>query len=269
MSKTIYVIKNNGTKEPFSSNKVYQSALRAGASNKEARQITEKIQRQAYPDIRTSEIFKKIEKALSSKPSLKFSLKKAMKKLGPTGFLFEKYIGDIFSKQGYKVKLNQHLSGHCLDYEIDFLAEKDNSTYIGECKYKNLPEGLIHSQMALANHARFLDIIKKNPGNTKSIMVTNTRFTKNVVDFCNCVGTELLGWKYPPKRGLEYFIESYNLYPITILPSFKKDLGEIFIAKQMMLAEDVFKINSLEIRRSKILLKQLEKLKKEADLLLS
>jgi len=250
------VIKFDGNLEDFSSQKVYKSAKRAGASNDLARKISQEIETKIYPNIKTEEIYKEVKRLLNKKSSLRFSLKKAIRKLGPTGFPFERYIAEILSLQGYKVKLNQQVVGKCCVHEIDFVAEKDGITYIGECKYRNLSDGKVHSRDALANYARYLDI-KNNKKNIKSILVTNNKFTSKTIKYCKCVGVDLLGWRYPNK-GLEHLIESQKLYPITILPGLKKHLASILVEKKMMLVKDLLdkniKVPDSLIKQAKILL---------------
>ena len=131
---SLFVTKFNGEKELFSIKKVYRSARRVGASEELAKKIARIIEKEAYSGIKTSEIFKKVKKLLQQevpRAALRFNLKEGIKKSGPTGFPFEQYIGAIFSENGFKVKLNQRVSGFCCKkYEIDFLAKKDNSLYV-------------------------------------------------------------------------------------------------------------------------------------------
>jgi len=282
MKKFYYVVNSRGEKEPFSFKKVYQSAKRAGASEFLARRIAENVSQTLYPGIKTQEIFNKVKSLLrkeNSKAAIKFSLKKAIQKLGPTGFPFEKYIGAIFESFGFKVKLNQYLSGLCLKYEIDFLAQEGKFLYVGECKYRNLlEEGSVHSYVALANYARFLDLKEGkflSAGSLfkdfkiKSILVTDAKFTKDVIRFSRCRGVELLGWRYPKNKGLEYLIESQNLYPITILPSLKNYLAEIFVSKKIMLVKDFLKLDIFKFsKENKIPLNDLKTLVKEGKILL-
>ena len=152
---SLYVINSQKEKEPFSSQKVYNSARRVGASKKLAQKIAKIIEKEVYPGIKTFEIFGRIKKLLHSeipKAALKFNLKKGMRKLGPTGFPFEKYIGEILRESGLKVKINQYLPGFCLrSYEIDFVAEKNKLVYVGECKYRNLFGERVHSGEVLEN----------------------------------------------------------------------------------------------------------------------
>ena len=277
----LFVINAGGEREPFSFEKAYRSARRAGASRETAQRIAKTIRKELYPGIKTAEIFKRIKSLLyqeTPKAALKFSLKEGMRKLGPTGFPFEKYTAEIFKNLGYKTSTNQFLPGRCmLSHEIDFMASKDNLIYIGECKYRNLSGERIHSKDALANFARYVDILngprfqsKKYKGlKIKTIMVTNTKFTSQTIDYARCMGFDLLGWNYPRNRGLEYLIEKEKLYPITILPSFKGYLKEPFAKKRKMLAMDVLNTpidklaKTLGLRK-----KEIEKLVREAKILL-
>ncbi len=271
--KKVYVVNSKGEQEPFSFQKVYRSCKKSGAPNDLAKKIAEKIQQQVYPGIKTSKIYKLVKSFLKESPvtAIKFSLKEAMRKLGPSGFDFEKYIAEIFSKNGFSVKTNQIIAGKCISsYEIDFLAEKDNVFYIGECKYHTFAGARVDLKVALYNYARFLDI-SNNPKfkNSKTIIATNTRFTSEAISYCNCYGVSLLGWKYPKNRGLEHMIEKHNLYPITILPSFKSHFKNIFAENKMMLALDILDVPLTQlVKKLKLSSKELEKLIKEAEFLL-
>lgn len=272
----LYVINSRGKRTLFSLRKVYNSCRRSGASKTLSQKISQQIEKNIYPDIRTSEISKLVKQFLlktSPKSSMKFSLKEAMRKLGPSGFDFEKYIGEILLRNGFKVKINQRISGFCVSYyEIDFLAKKGNSMRIGECKYHRLPGARIDLKVALYNYARFLDILKGSHFKNlrlKPILVTNTKFTKEVIRYSKCMKVELLGWRYPPRKGLESLIENLNLYPITILPSFKGYFKEIFAAKRIMLALDLLEIPSKKLaKKLRLPLNKIENLTREAKILL-
>ncbi|TDA42164.1 MAG: hypothetical protein DSO07_00795 [Thermoproteota archaeon] len=65
-------------------------------------------------------------------------------------------------------------------------------------------------------YMRFLDI--KEVRELKGvILVTNTKFSDQAIEFSRCYGLDLLGWKYPPGEGLEVKIEKSKMYPITVL----------------------------------------------------
>lgn len=274
--KRIYVINSRGQKEPFSFKKVYNSCKRAGASDVLAQEIALTIKRKIYPGIKTSKIFEQVKQKLSEKSPrsvIRISLKEAIRKLGPEGFDFEKYIAEVFLRNGFDVKINQEVPGFCISsYEIDFLAEKKDLVYVGECKYHHLAGGRIALKVALSNYARFLDIEKgvrfKN-SRLKTILVTNTKFTTEVIKYAKCMDVELLGWRYPPEKGLESMVERLNLYPVTILPSFKSYFKSIFAKRRMMLVLDILETPlSVLSRRLNIPKKNIENLIKEAKVLL-
>jgi len=274
MKESLYVINWRGEKEPFSFRKVYLSAKRAGADKELAEKIAKIIEKKAFSGIRTSEIFERVKQLLRGVPkvALKFNLKEGIRKLGPTGFPFEKFVGEIFKRKGYEVKLNLYLRGYCLKYETDFLAKKGNLIYVGECKFRNLPEeGLVHSQTSLAFWAKILDLkrgnlfrgIRINP-----ILITNAKFTKEAIQYSRCVGIELLGWKCPKSKGLEKIIDENGFYPITILPSLNKDLADAFIKRKMILTKDLLEIDPQKFaREEKISEESLKELIKEAKIL--
>jgi len=278
----IHIINSKGEREMFSFQKVYRSALRAGADKDLANEIAEIIKKDLYSGMRTFDIYKKVKKLLARKNyklALRFSLKQAIRKLGPTGFPFEKYVAEMFKELGFDVRLNQLLSGKCVaGYEIDFLAEKDNIIYIGECKYRNLQKNRIHTNIVLANRARFLDISnhpflmsgKYKNYTKKTIIVTNTKFTARAKQYSKCVDTKLLGWKEPRNNSLENITENLKFYPITILPSLKSRVKDAFVSQKMMFARDVLRINPQKFsKKFKIPLSNLEPLIKEAKILLN
>lgn len=279
--KRAFVINARGEREPFSPRKIYRSCKRARASDDLAREVTRRIEKTFYPGMRTSVIEKEIKKFLrksSLQSAMKFSLKQAMRKLGPAGFTFEKYIGEILIRNGFRVKLNQRPKGFCqTKYEIDFFAQKEGVLYIGECKFHHLPGERVDLKVALYNYARFLDIKESRPFSSgvykvykkKPALVTNTKFTSEAIIYSECKGVELLGWKYPKGRGLEHLIEEQGLYPITILPSFRGYLKEIFVKARKVLVIDILEkpvwriAKELNVREEELL-----RLRKEAELLM-
>lgn len=272
----IHVINLQGQKEPFSKEKVYQSAKRAGATESTADEIAGIIANEVTDGMHTAKIYDRVKELLSEEEpqtSIKFSLKEAMRKLGPTGFPFEKFTGNILDKAGYDVQINQLLSGACIkEYEIDFLAQKNQKKYIGECKYHSDRGKKVDLQEALYNFARFQDIIDGgNPyqESSQSFFVTNAKFSSMAIKYSRCKEVKLLGWRYPQGKGLETIVEKYDLYPITILPSVDEKTKKAFAEAKMMLARDLL-AQDKEKLFSKLRLPQnkIQKLTKEAKTLL-
>lgn len=248
MSNKIQVINLRGQKEPFSAKKVKESAQRAGATTETAEKIADTIKKEVTDGMHTSAIYDRIKEMLSEKEpqsAIKFSLKSAMRKLGPTGFPFEKFTANILEKAGYNVQINQFLSGACIDkYETDFLAQKGQKKYIGECKYHTDRGEKVDLQDALYNFARFQDIIDgENPykQSSQSFFVTNAKFSSMAIKYSRCKNVKLLGWRYPQGEGLETIVEKYDFYPITILPSVDGKSKKAFDQAKLMLAKDLLK----------------------------
>lgn len=266
----------------FSAKKVERAAKRVGASNRLAKEIARKIETSAFDGITTSDIYKQVRTLLHRQTpvaAIRFSLKQAMRKMGPAGFYFEKFIAAVYEKAGYAVKINQIIAGECIrDYEIDFMAKKLGLLKMGECKYRNKPGDRVDMTIALANHARFLDIKngaflrkKQFQGlDVKSVIVTNTKFSGHAIKYSECMGVELLGWHYPAGDGLERLIDKHQLYPITILPSLNRHLAEIFAQKNIMLVKDIagLSVNMLA-RKVGVPSNRIAGLSREAELLLN
>jgi len=241
--KKVFVINLKGEKEPFSFKKVFQSAKKAGASSSLAHSIAKEIETMACSGIETKKIFSKVKQLLEKEDqgtSLRFTLKKAMQKLGPSGFPFEKYIAEIFTTHGFRVEINKKVNGKHAQHEIDFIAKKNKLAYIGECKFRISPGEKIDLPITLAVWARYLDTRDKFKGSVP-IIVTNAKFSSQAKKYAKGVGMELLGWNYPKNKGLEKLIEQEGLYPITILPSFKGFLADVFLDNRLMLAKDILK----------------------------
>ncbi|MFA5754743.1 MAG: hypothetical protein WC909_00035 [Candidatus Paceibacterota bacterium] len=273
-SNKIDVIKFNGERQSFSANKVYNSALRAGASFSLAKEISLEVEKEAYDGIKTLEIFKKIKERLRSKDiqlSMRFSLKEGISKLGPEGFLFEEFIIRLLSNYCMEVKSGKIVSGKCSKYEIDFLADNNDYLFIGECKYRNKSNSKIDINVPLKSFA-ILEDIKEGKcfrdKNLKSFIVTNSKFTLEAIRYSLCKNIKLLGWKYPEKRGLERIIEEKKLYPVTILPSLTKYIFNIFEKEGIVLASEVLDMNISKL--SKLApKKKLEKIREEAQILIN
>jgi hypothetical protein len=272
----IEVIKFNKEREPFSNSKVYNSALRAGASFSLAKQISLEIENEIYDGIQTAEIFKKVKDKLREKDiqlSMRFSLKEGIRRLGPEGFLFEDFTKKILSNYCLTIKEGNIVSGKCGRYEIDFLGENNENFLIGECKYRNSHNSRIDINVSLKSFAILEDIERGNTFLNKklrSFIVTNTKFTKDAIKYSNCKGIKLLGWKYPLKRGLERLIEEKKLYPITILPALTKYIFAIFQKEGILLAREVLDVDIDKLSKSASISKaSLEKIRNQADILIN
>jgi hypothetical protein len=247
MSAKILVIKQSGEKQIFSKEKLTESLLRSGAPEPIAREVVSEIESMLYDEISTRKIYKKAFKILESKIrslAARYSLKNALLELGPSGYPFEKFIGEIFKKEGYQVKTGQIIQGRCISHEVDVVAEKDHLTIMAECKYGN-DQGKINSvQVPLYVNSRFQDIRQiwemkpENKGKEfQGWIVTNTRFSSDAEVYGTCAGLRLVSWSFPERGNLRELVEKHALFPVTALTSISKKQKQKLIASNIILVE--------------------------------
>lgn len=229
---TILVRKASGSEEPFSQKKLENSLRAAGAGETAITEIISDISDWIFPGVTTKKIYSRsfqLLKRMKGVASLRYRLKQAMMELGPTGYPFEKFIGQIFEKQGYEVKTGQVLDGLCVTHEMDVIATNHNTQHLVECKF-GLDQGkYVTVQVPLYVRSRVDDIIRKYEELKRyqgysftGWVITNTRFSSDSVKYGYCSGLKLLGWDYPAEQGLRQIIESMRLYPVTILTQLTK-----------------------------------------------
>lgn len=239
MGKLINVVKATGEVEPFSELKVISSLKRVGASEELAKDIISQIKPRLYQNIPSFEIYSEVMKILRrEKKDLaeKYNLKKAMMDLGPTGYPFEKYVAAVLQENGFKTEVNKLISGKCVVHEIDIIAQSEEK-YMVECKFHSVPGGRTDIKVALYTYARFLDI--KDKGFSIPWLITNTKVTKEVKTYGQCVGMKITAWDYPEKGSLNELIDKSKLYPVTALTSISARQKQSLLEKGIVFCKDL------------------------------
>lgn len=219
MNTPIMIIKADGTREPFNSNKTIQSLSRIGIQGKDADRVISKLKKKLYQDITTKKIYDILHSEIRSiqpQTSHKFKLKKALLELGPAGHYFEDFTARLLRAEGFKTEVRKKIKGKAVWHEIDVVAEKNKKTYMVECKFHNRPGIKCSIQTILYVHARFLDLKKYNF--YKPWLITNTKLSNDVVRYAESYGIPVLAWRHPFKNSLEVRIDRTRCYPITVLP---------------------------------------------------
>ncbi|XKT75036.1 MAG: ATP cone domain-containing protein [Patescibacteria group bacterium UBA2103] len=246
--QNFYVTKADGTSEIFREEKLIDSLVRAGAKREIAEQITTDVIETAVSGVSTSEIYKTAFRELRREhrpTAARYSLRRALFDLGPTGFPFEDFVAALFKKMGYKVRLRQVVPGKCINHELDVVATKDGECVAIEVKFHNSPGFKTNVRTALYVQARMEDIFAKRDEDPKScpvnrpLLLTNTKFTKNAVEYASCVGLDMLGWRYPEKDSLLDLITEYDVYPITALTTLSRSQKQSLITKGIILCEEL------------------------------
>jgi hypothetical protein len=245
----ILITKASGEAAPFSADKLRISLGRAGAGEVEIERIVEEINNKLYEGISTKKIYRiayNLLKESSRHLAAKYHLKQAIMELGPSGYPFEKYIGEILRYQGYKITVGEIVKGQCVNHEIDVIAEVDHQHFMVECKYHSQPGTFSDVKIPLYIQARFKDVEAqwlKLPGHGTKFhqgwVVTNTRFSSDAIQYGNCAGLHLLGWDYPAKRNLKDLIDTLGLYPITCLTTLSKTEKQHLLDRKIVLCKEI------------------------------
>lgn len=216
MTSAMRVVKRSGEVEDFDPGKAINAVLRVGVSRKEAERIMEAIGPHLYDGMTTEELYRLIRARLPTCEATRFSLKKSIMLMGPEGHAFETLMARVFRELGYRTEVRQMLKGRCVTHEVDVVIYKDGVKGTVECKFHNTIDLKSSIQEALYTWGRFLDLKETNHVN-EPWLVTNTKFSSDVVRYATCVGLNLIGWSYPENGGLEQLLQRSNIFPVTIL----------------------------------------------------
>ena len=243
------ITKASGEVEPFIEDKLRLSLERAGADKDEIEKVVLEINHRLHEGISTKKIYRIAFNLLkkSSRPiAAKYHLKRAIMELGPSGYPFERFIGEILKHQEYSVRVGEIVKGACVNHEIDVIAEKHDHHFMIECKYHNQPGIICNVKIPLYIQARFKDVEStwvRLPGHSEKFhqgwVVTNTKFSSDAIKYGNCAGLKMLGWDYPVKGSLKELIDSLGLYPITCLTTLTMLEKQNLLDRKVVLCKEV------------------------------
>lgn len=249
MNEPIYVTKASGELVPFEVGKLRHSLSNAGASSQIIEQIVAEVLSDIYPSISTKKIYQKAFSLLKKQhrpAAVRYNLKKAIMELGPSGYPFERFVGEILKHEGYDVEVGVMEKGHCIMHEIDVLAEKDNQRIMVECKFGNKAGKKVTSKVSLYIHSRFRDLARewgRTPVHSqkeyKGWVVTNGSFTDEAIKYGVCAGLHLIGWDFPKQGSLKQLIDICHLYPVTALTAITKAEKQRLLEREIVLCREL------------------------------
>lgn len=236
------VIKANGEAEEFSEKKLIDSINRAGIPADLQEEVVQHIKSNLYDNIPTHEIYYHLEEFLGHTKSPyyknKYSLKRALMDLGPTGFPFEAYVAEILKAQGFTTSVGEILMGKCVNHEVDIIATNKTEKIMVECKFHNRPGTRSDVQVALYTKARF-DDLKEKHGFTGVMLATNTKITVDALAYSDCNNIKVLSWEHPEGESLRELVEKYKLFPVTSLSFLSMPQKQELLAKNVVLVKDI------------------------------
>jgi len=232
MHSKFLVTKVSGEKELFSQEKLENSLFKAGASEATINGIVGEIKNWLYDGASTRDIYARAFGMLRKRQggmAARYKLKKAIMELGPTGYPFERFIGEVMKQQGYEVKTGEIVQGICVQHEVDVVATNQKTQCLIECKFHNSPGKISNVKVPLYIRSRMNDIIehrKNDPGykglEFQAWVATNTRFSLDALQYGRCSGLKMLSWDAPEGNSLKNLVEKYHLFPITTLVNLNK-----------------------------------------------
>jgi Holliday junction resolvase len=253
----IQITKKSGEKALFDEQKLKHSLERAGAGENDIREIVRDVTSKLTEGMSTHKVYQMAYAILRKKSHQvagKYRLKKAIFQLGPTGFPFERFVGELLKNQGYQVEVGKIVQGHCVKHEVDVVAQKEDKKVMIECKFHRDASRKSDVKVSLYIHSRFLDIEKQWKKNTavnqrfhQGWIVTNTRFSEDAMQYGKCCGLHLISWDYPAGDSLRDRIDLSGLHPITALQTLKKREKQALLQLGIVLSRDIKRDNLLQI----------------------
>ncbi len=250
----LHITKADGSTEFFKVEKLRRSLRRAGASPDEVNHIVAEIMAEVYDGIQTQEIYRRAFTLLreSELPTAaRYSLRRALFGLGPTGFPFERFIARLFETENYQTRTGIIIQGHCAPHEIDIAAFTSTHSFVGEAKFHARPGIKTDLQVAMYSYARLLDlkgtaICHEDICNIQEFwLITNTKFTSTAEHYGECVGLKMLSWDYPKQNNLHDRIQRAQVYPVTVLQSLNASQIATLISRDAIICQDIIDNPSL------------------------
>lgn len=240
------ITKADGEQEPFDPAKLEHSLALAGASSTARARVVAKVLHELRPGMRTSDIYRHAFEVLKNEDvapvAARYSVKRAVFELGPSGYPFESFFAEVLRGNGWSARAEVTLMGRCVSHEVDVLAEKQGRRVGIEAKFHNDPGGKVDVKDALYVKARY-DDLKQAPLSSSRVdegwLVTNTQFTRNAIQYARCSSLTLIGWDYPKSRGLLSMIEAGKVHPITCLTTLSEGEKRRLLDSKVVLCKSV------------------------------
>lgn len=270
---SVIVTKADGTQEPFIVGKLENSLKRAGATHQEVRDISAKIGDILHDGIKTQEIYRLAFELLRESDTpirARYSLRRALFGLGPTGFPFEDFLAELFAAEGYTTKTRVLLQGKCAEHELDVAAYSKNHSFIAEAKFHSRPGIKSDLQVVMYSFARKHDlqtvkICHEDYCGIKELkVITNTKFTSTAEAYAECAGVTLLSWDYPKNDNLHDLIQRHGVYPITVLQTLSNTQKKALITNGIITCRQLLD-KPHALRRIHVSTKRLEQIIAEAN----
>lgn len=244
----ITVTKADGTVELFDVRKLQRSLKKAGATPAEVNTIVSAVEHSLTDGITTQVIYRHAFELLRGQQTpvaARYSMRRALFGLGPTGFPFEDFLARLFEAEGYTTRTRIELKGKCATHELDVAAWNATDSFVVEAKFHAHPGVKSDLQVAMYSYARLLDLREQRIcrqdicGIKNLVLATNTKFTKAAEKYAACSGLSILSWDYPKHNSLQDRIERAGIYPITALVALGQSDKRKLLENGFILCDDL------------------------------
>ncbi len=243
------VKKYSGELVPFNPNSLRHSLSRSGATTEQVDRVYDDIQSHLYDGISTRELYELAFDCLKihrGAYAARYSLKKALRELGPEGFYFERWIAKLFADDGYETITSQLVKGHAVTHEIDVVASKGRELLAIECKFRNDVDAKISVTTPMYFMSRVTDIrnlpfsfFGRSQEFTTGWLVTNAYLTADAKSFGAYYNLNLLSWDYPSTGSIKVRVDDNGLYPVTCLTTLQNEEKARLLKNECILVRDL------------------------------
>ncbi|MCZ2131299.1 MAG: restriction endonuclease [Bacteroidia bacterium] len=249
------VRKYSGELTEFDIDRLRKSLTKSGASEDDVEAVLQSIKPRLHDGMHSKEIYKlsfKELKKIAHSFAARYSLKRALRDLGPTGFYFEKWVAKFLECYGYQTLHNLVLQGHSVSHESDVIALRENELYWIECKFRNAMETKIPVTIPMYFLSRIKDISDKDFSLfgqerkfTNGWLITNSYFTSDSIAFAEYYNMKLLSWEYPIGNSIKNQVDKKALYPITCLTTLNIKEKRFLLEKEHILVKELSENNEI------------------------
>jgi len=244
-----FIVKANGEREVFDENKLRDSLRRSGASEEIISKTVLHVLSELRDGMSTGRIYKHafaLLKKTHKGVAAQYSLRRAIRDLGPSGFPFERFVGEIFRAKGYEVSVGIMVQGFCVEHEVDVSAKKDGTHLLIECKFHHEDGFKTDLKVALYVKGRDNDIEKRHKTLSEkgeqfheAWLVTNTKLTSKAIEYGMCAGLKMIGWNYPHTGNLQDMVNETGSHPITVLTTLSGGEKKRLMENDIVLCRDL------------------------------
>lgn len=249
VKRPIHIKKASGDLVPYEGEKLRNSLRKAGADEETIHRIVSKVESELVEGITSKKIYQKayaLLKKTGPPCAAKYKLKAAVMELGPSGYPFEKFVGEILKQQGYETQVGIVMQGEGITHEVDVLGIKGNKQIMVECKFGNTETKKVDVRVSMYIHSRFRDLRNAWQADPEykgrsyeGWIVTNSRFTEDARNYGVHYKMNLVSWGFPSNGNLRQLIEDSSLYPVTTLVSLTKKEKQKLLSKGLVLCRDL------------------------------